>query len=72
MLIYKKKQKKMKNMINKCYSSTINLQNKLKTCVITAFKIKIKCVDNIDLFKQKKSIKWNYLFSNTKIIKNTA
>ena len=23
----------------------------------SAFKIKIKCVDNIDLFKQKKSIK---------------
>jgi len=44
-------------MINKCYSSKISVQNGLKTYVITAFKIKIKFVDSIDLFEQKQSIK---------------
>ena len=53
MLIYKKKQKKMKNMINKCYSSTISVQNEPKTKVKEAFYLKIKDVDSIDLFKQK-------------------
>ena len=44
-------------MINKCYSSTISVQNRLKTTIKRAFYIKIKCVDNIGLFKQKLSIK---------------
>ena len=48
--------KKTKNMLNKCYSSMISVQNGLKTPVKRAFYIKIKCVDNIDLFKQKRSI----------------
>ena len=44
-------------MTNKCYSSIITVQNRLKTPVKSAFYIKIKFVDNIDLFKQKQSIK---------------
>ena len=59
-------------MTNKCYSSIITVQNRLKTPVKSAFYIKIKFVDNIDLFKQKQSIKSDYLFSNAKIIKNTS
>ena len=59
-------------MINKGYSSTISVQNGLKTDVKRDFYIKIKFVDNINLFKQKQWIKWNYLFSNAKIVKNTV
>ena len=55
MLIYKKIQKKAPIMINKGYSSTISVQNGLKTPVKRVFCIKINCVDNIGLFKQKKS-----------------
>ena len=44
-------------MINKCCSTTINVQNGLKTLVKRALYIKIKFVDSIDLFKQKKPIK---------------
>ena len=57
MLIYKKNTRKMKNMLNKRYSSTITVKNKLKTPVKGVFKIKIKSVDSIDLFKQKQSVK---------------
>jgi hypothetical protein len=47
----------MKNMINKYYSSTIIVQNGLKIPAKRALYIKIELVDNIDLFKQKQSIK---------------
>ena len=57
MLIYKKIQKRERIMLNKCYSSTISVQNRLKTTIKRAFYIKIKLVDGIDLFKQKQSIK---------------
>ena len=57
LIILKKNQKKNKNILNKCYSSTISVQNRLKTPVRRAYCIKIKCVDTIDLFKQKHSIK---------------
>ena len=57
MLIYKKNTRKMKNMLNKRYSSTITVKNKLKTSVKRVFNIKIKSVDSIDLFKQKQSVK---------------
>ena len=40
-------------MINKCCSSTISVQNGLKIPVKDTFYIKIKFIDNIDLFKQK-------------------
>ena len=50
MLIYKKKEK---NMINKCYSSKIIVQNGLKTGIKRAFYIKIKFVDIDHLFIQK-------------------
>ena len=53
-LIY---EKRVKNMINKYYSSTISVQNGLKLRVKRAFYIKIKVVDSIDLFKQRQSIK---------------
>ena len=54
MLIYKKTiPKKAKNIINKCYSSTISVQNRLKTPLKRTFFIKIKFVDNNGLFKQK-------------------
>ena len=46
-----------KNMMNKCYSSKIRVQNGLKTPVKRAFYIKTNCVDSIYLFKQKHSIK---------------
>ena len=39
-------------MINKGYSSTISVQNGLKTNVKRDFYIKIKFVDSINLFKQ--------------------
>ena len=42
MLIYKKIQKKAKNIENKCYSSTISVQNGLKTHVRSAFFTKKK------------------------------
>ena len=57
MLFIKKNTRKMKNMLNKRYSSTITVKNKLKTPVKGVFKIKIKSVDSIDLFKQKQSVK---------------
>ena len=44
-------------MINKCYSSTISVQNGLKSEVKRAFYIKIEFVDNIDLIKQEQFIK---------------
>ena len=57
MLIYKKTiPKKAKNIINKCYSSTIRVQNRLKTVVKKSFLHEIKIVDGVDLFKQKQSI----------------
>jgi hypothetical protein len=40
-------------MVNKCCSSTISVQNGLKIPVKDTFYIKIKFIDNIDLFKQK-------------------
>ena len=48
--------KKTKNMLNKCYSSMISVQNELKNPIKRVFFIKKKCVDNIDLFKQIRSI----------------
>ena len=42
MLIYKKIQKKAKNIENKCYSSTTSVQNGLKTHVRSAFFTKKK------------------------------
>jgi len=47
----------MKNMLNKRYSSIITVKNKLKTPVKRVFKIKIKSVDSVDLFKQKQPVK---------------
>ena len=44
-------------MINKCYPSTINAQNDLKTPIKITFYITMKFVDNISLFKQKKVYK---------------
>jgi len=57
MLFIKKNTRKMKNMLNKRYSSIITVKNKLKTPVKGVFRIKIKSVDSIDLFKQKQSVK---------------
>ena len=47
----------MKNILNKRYSSIITVKNKLKTPIKRVFKIKIKSVDSVDLFKQKQPVK---------------
>ena len=58
MLIYKKKEK---NMINKCYSSTIRVQNGLKTQLKRAFYIKKKLLI-ILTYLSKNSLKNKFFY----------